>query len=254
MNPRHRPCQPRTRLGQALGLLAAVLLFAGSSPASEAQFEEANRLYETGRFPEAAALYQAATTNGVSLLFNLGNAHFKAGQLGQAMAAYQRSLRLDPRNPETRANLRFAREQANTQPPPLSLRQRWMGMLSLGEWTVLASMVITLFLLLLAVRQLKPEAFVGKPLWIRLPATGVVATALLLAMAASDYFSDSHAFVSVEKAKVRNGPLEESPESFKATDGMELLVHDRKGDFLEVESLLGLKGWIHSGDVELLTP
>ena len=256
MNPRHRPCQPRTRLGQALGLLAAVLLFAGSSPASEAQFEEANRLYETGRFPEAAALYQAATTNGVSanLLFNLGNAHFKAGQLGQAMAAYQRSLRLDPRNPETRANLRFAREQANTQPPPISLRQRWMRMLSLGEWTALASMIITLFLLLLAVRQLKPEAFVGKPLWIRLPATGVVATALLLAMAASDYFSDSHAFVSVAKATVRNGPLEESPESFKATDGVELLVHDRKGDFLEVESLLGLKGWIHSGDVELLTP
>ena len=256
MNPRHRPYQPRTRLGQSLGLLAGGLLFACSSPASEAQFEEANRLYETGRFPEAAALYRATATNGVSanLLFNLGNAHFKAGQLGQAMAAYQRSLRLDPRNPETRANLRFAREQANTQPPTLSLRQRWMRMLSLGEWTALASMVITLFLLLLAVRQLKPEAFVGKPLWIRLPATGVVATALLLAMAASDYFSDSHAFVSVEKATVRNGPLEESPESFKATDGIELLVHDRKGDFLEVESLLGLKGWIHSGDVELLTP
>ena len=256
MNPRHRPYQPRTRLGQSLGLLAGGLLFACSSPASEAQFEEANRLYETGRFPEAAALYRATATNGVSanLLFNLGNAHFKAGQLGQAMAAYQRSLRLDPRNPETRANLRFAREQANTQPPTLSLRQRWMRMLSLGEWTALASMVITLFLLLLAVRQLEPEAFVGKPRWIRLPAAGVVAAALLLAMAASDYFSNSHAFVSVEKATVRNGPLEESPESFKATDGIELLVHDRKGDFLEVESLLGLKGWIHSGDVELLTP
>ena len=170
------------------------------------------------------------------------------------MAAYQRSLRLDPRNPETRANLRFAREQANTQPPTLSLRQRWMRMLSLGEWTALASMIITLFLLLLAVRQLKPEAFVGKPLWIRLPALGALAASLLLALAASDHFSDRRAFVIEAKAVVRNAPLEESPESFKATDGTELLVHDRKGDFLEVESLLGLKGWIHSGDVELLTP
>jgi len=61
-------------------------------------------------------------------------------------------------------------------------------------------------------------------------------------------------FVSVAKATVRNGPLEESPESFKATDGMELLVYDRKGDFLEIETRLGQKGWIHSGDVELLTP
>ena len=256
MNPRRRPYQPRIRLGQALGLLAGVLLLAGSSPASEAQFEEANRLYETGRFAEAAALYRVAATNGVSatLLFNLGNAHFKAGQLGQAMAAYQRSLRLDPRNPETRANLRFAREQANTQPPPLSLRQRWMRRLSIGEWTALASGTLTLLLLLLTARQLKPGAFVGKPLWIRLPAAGALATALLLALAASDYYLDERAFVSTAKAVVRNGPLEESPESFKAPDGTELRVHDRKGEFLEIETALGQKGWIHTSDVELLTP
>ena len=256
MNPRRRPYQPRIRLGQALGLLAGVLLLAGSSPASEAQFEEANRLYETGRFAEAAALYRVAATNGVSatLLFNLGNAHFKAGQLGQAMAAYQRSLRLDPRNPETRANLRFAREQANTQPPPLSLRQRWMRRLSIGEWTALAAGALTLLLLLLTARQLKPRAFAGKPLWIRFTTAGALAGTFLLAMAAVDQFSDSRAFVITAKAVVRNGPLEESPESFKAPDGTELRVHDRKGEFLEIETALGHKGWIHTSDVELLTP
>ena len=245
-----------TRLGQAIGLLAAALLLAGSSAASEAQFEEANRLYETGQFAEAATLYRAAGTNRVSanLLFNLGNAHYKDGQLGRAMAAYHRSLRLDPRNPETQANLRFAREQANTHPPALTLRQRWLRNLSLGEWTALASAAITLLLLLLAARELKPGAFEGNPSWIRLPALGALAAALLLALAASDDFSDSRAFVIAAKAVVRNGPLEESPESFKATDGTELLVHDRKGDFLEIETALGQKGWIHSGNVELLLP
>ena len=256
MNPRRGPHRLRIRLGQALSLLAAALFLSCSSTASEAQFEEANRLYETGQFAEAAALYRAATTNGVSanLLFNLGNAHFKAGQLGQAMAAYHRSLRLDPRNPETQANLRFAREQANTHPPALTLRQRWLRNLSLGEWTALASAAITLLLLLLAARELKPGAFEGNPSWIRLPALGALAAALLLALAASDHFSDSRAFVIEAKAVVRNGPLEESPESFKATDGTELLVHDRKGDFLEIETALGQKGWIHSGNVELLLP
>ena len=245
-----------TRLSQALCLLASAQLLACSGDASESQFEDANRLYATGKFTEAASLYQAAATNGVSanLLFNLGNAHYKAGQLGRAMAAYHRSLRLDPRNPETQANLRFAREQANTQPPALTLRQRWLRNLSLGEWTSLASATITLLLLLLAARQLKPGAFEGNPSWIRLPALAALAAALLLALAASDHFSDSRAFVIEAKAVVRNGPLEESPESFKATDGTELLVHDRKGDFLEVETSLGEKGWIHSGDVKLLTP
>ena len=253
MGPRSRASH---RLGQALGLLAGVLIFPVLSAANEAQFEEGNRLYETGQFAEAAALYRAARTNGISasLLFNLGNAHFKASQLGRAMAAYHRSLRLDPRNPETQANLRFAREQANTQPPPLGLRQRWLRKLSLGEWTALASVAVTLFLLLLAARQLKPGAFAGNPLWIRIPAAGALVTTLLLALASSDYFSDSRAFVIAEMAVVRNGPLVESPESFKATDGTELLVHDCKGDFLEVETRLGQKGWIHSSDVELLMP
>ena len=81
-----------------------------------------------------------------------------------------------------------------------------------------------------------------------------LATALLLALAASDYYLDERAFVSTAKAVVCNGALEGSPESFKATDGTELLVHDRKGEFLEVETRLGQKGWIHSGDVELLMP
>ena len=103
-------------------------------------------------------------------------------------------------------------------------------------------------------RQLKPGAFEGNPSWIRLPASGALAAALLLALSASDHFSDSSAFVIAAKAVVRNGPLVESPESFKATDGTELLVHDRKGDFLEVETSLGQKGWIHSGDVKLLAP
>ena len=55
-------------------------------------------------------------------------------------------------------------------------------------------------------------------------------------------------------AVVRNGPLEESPESFKAIDGTELRVHDRKGEFLEIETGLGQKGWIDAGSVELILP
>ena len=66
MNPRRRPNRPRTRLGQALGLLGGVLLATTTGASSETQFEEANRLYETRQFTEAAGLYRAATTNGVS--------------------------------------------------------------------------------------------------------------------------------------------------------------------------------------------
>ncbi len=248
--------QARIQLGQLLSLLFWGLLTVSHCFANEAQFDKANRLYETGSFKEASALYQAATTNGVSanLFFNLGNAHFKANQLGKAIAAYHQSMWLDPRNPETIANLRFARDKVSLQPPPPTLRQRLLRQISLGEWTALASGTVTLLLLLLATRQLKPNAFAGKPAWILLPTVSALVSVILLAMASADHFLDERGFVIVPMAVIRNGPLEESPESFKTPDGTELRVHDRKGEFLEIETGLSQKGWIHSDSIELLVP
>jgi Flp pilus assembly protein TadD len=63
---------------------------------------------------EAAAAYEQILTNGAvspALYFNLGNAHFKAGQLGRAIAAYRQAERLTPRDPDVRANLQFARNR-----------------------------------------------------------------------------------------------------------------------------------------------
>ena len=42
-----------------------------------------------------------------ALLFNYGNAEFKAGHLGKAIAAYRRAELLAPRDAEIRANLAF---------------------------------------------------------------------------------------------------------------------------------------------------
>src|SRR5437016_6228026 len=55
-------------------------------------FEQANRLYEEEKFTEAAAAYQSMIGNGrvsSALYFNLGNALFKSGQIGRAIANYR---------------------------------------------------------------------------------------------------------------------------------------------------------------------
>ena len=117
-------------------------------------------------------------------------------RLKQAYAALASSLVGDWR--EATSLPKGLREELSGRVPAsvLGLRR-----LSRGEWTALASGTLTLLLLLLTARQLKPGAFVGKPLWIRLPAAGALATALLLALAASDYYLDERAFVSTAKAR-----------------------------------------------------
>ena len=86
-------------------------------------FAQANEQYAAGQYAEAAENYETClnqqTDDGNSLtddsraevLYNLGNARFKQGELAQAILAYERSLRLNPRNKDARYNLEFARSR-----------------------------------------------------------------------------------------------------------------------------------------------
>lgn len=87
--------------------------------ASLATFESANTAYADGRYRDAVALYQtiiaeqpnAKASEMARVYYNLGNAQFKQGELAQAILAYERALRLDPRNEDIKHNLRFAQSR-----------------------------------------------------------------------------------------------------------------------------------------------
>ena len=85
-----------------------------------AEFEQANKLYEQGKFKEAAAAYQTLIDRGAespTIYYNLGNAWYKAGQNGRAVAAYLHTERLAPRDPNVRFNLNFVRNKVNVAKP-----------------------------------------------------------------------------------------------------------------------------------------
>src|SRR5208337_1300274 len=124
-----------------------------------AAFDAANRLYEQGKYSEAAAAYQKLVQAGqvsAALYFNLGNACFKAGTLGRALAAYRQAEALAPRDPDLRANIQFARDQAQGPTLALSRWQKVLGRLSLNEWTILAAAAVWVAFLLLGAGQLWP--------------------------------------------------------------------------------------------------
>ena len=78
-----------------------------------ATFTEANQQYADGNFAEAANMYEQliAQTPSSEVYYNLGNAYFKQNELAQAILAYERCLRLDPRNKDAKYNLAFARSR-----------------------------------------------------------------------------------------------------------------------------------------------
>jgi len=81
--------------------------------------ERADSAYTADNFQQAAMLYsKAAETDGTSsaLFYNLGNTHYRMGQLGKAILYYERALKLDPANEDARANLAFVNSRIIDQP------------------------------------------------------------------------------------------------------------------------------------------
>jgi tetratricopeptide (TPR) repeat protein len=248
--PRARPAPKRLKSHAVLffaSLLLVLLPICSRAALSSAGFELANKLYEEGKFAEAAAAYEKLAQSGqtsAALCFNLGNALFKSGQIGRAIAAYRQAEQLTPRDPDLRANLQFARNQVQGPTSLPGRWQRWLGRLTLNEWTLLAAGVVWLWLLLLALLQWRP-AF--KPA-LRFYVIALAIVTVVLAACAGAVLRETRftrtAIVTTRDAVVRFGPLAESPAAFTVHDGAELRVLDQKDEWLQVSADPRRIGWL----------
>jgi len=218
-------------------------------------FSAANKLYAEGKFADAAGLYENILKTGAqssALLFNCGNAEFKSGRLGMAIAAYRRAALLSPRDAEVRANLAFVREQIQGATLRESRWQYWLGQLTLNEWTLLAATAYWLTFILLAARQIRPALGTKLKNATFALATLTILSGSALGWQAAEHFSKQTAVVVASEATARSGPFDEAQNAFMAHDGAELAVLDRRSDWIQVTDGSGKIGWMQTKQVEIL--
>jgi len=252
-----------THLGCYGILVLFALVFAGNLFAADiaADFNAANKLYAEGKFSPAAAGYEKLLQSGAvspALWFNYGNAEFKLGQPGRAIAAYRRAELLAPRDAEVRANLEFVRNQVAGPTLRQSRWADWLGTFSLNEWTSLAVGAFWLTFVLLTLRQIRPD---WRPR-LRGLTSGIIMLTILscagLSAAATIHFSKQTAIVITPEATARSGPFAEAQDAFKAQNGAELNVLARHDDWVQVVSGStesdGYRkiGWLPAKQVEVL--
>lgn len=242
------------------GLILTLALFLGGNSAwaedPATAFAAANRLYEQGNYTNAATAYAHLTAAGrvnSVLYFNLGNACFKSGQWGRAIAAYLRAEQLSPRDADLEANLQLARKRvANDASVPPSRLQRWLGGLTINEWTVLTMIAGWLWLGMLGAGQWRPA---WRPALRNAVLVFGLATVLLAAMTGL-LFRDTRinqvAVVTVPEIKVQTGPLDESVAVYSVSDGVELRVLDRRDNWLQVRDAHKRIGWVKRDTVQVL--
>ena len=240
-----------------LSILFAVFLCAGALFASDVagNFSAANQFYAAGKFAEAAKAYETILNSGSvspNLLFNDGNAEFKSGNLGRAIAAYRRATLLAPRDADVRASLQFARNQVQGSTFQGGHLENLLGTLTLNEWTVLAMITFWLAFILLAVMQLRPASKNILRGFTRAAAVAAILFCACLATAAAFHSSRTVAVVVLPDAVTRSGPFEDAQNAFAVHDGAELAVLDQRNGWVQVSDGNGRTGWMQSKQVEVL--
>ena len=240
-------------------LLAAATawIFTGSAMAADIspEFNTANKLYAEGKFADAADAYGKilqSKTVSPALYFNYGNAEFKSGNFGRAIAAYRQAEQLSPRDAEVRANLEFARNQVQGPTFRESRWNNWLGLLTLNEWTGLAMVALWLTLALLTAMQIRPALKTVLRGFVFSAVAVTLLSCACLGVDAAIHFSKQTAVVVTPDATARSGPFEEAQSAFTARNGAELAVLDHRDNWLQVTDGSGRIGWLHRQQVETL--
>ncbi len=250
------PASTRSPATATALIIGALLLSTGIAQADDG-FNQANKLYEQGKYAEAAASYDKIVQSGTvspALYFNLGNACFKAGQPGRAIFAYREAEMLSPSDPDIRANLQFARSHANAGAPALPGTRwtRWANRLTLDEWTLFTAAIVALFFLLQAARQIFPavkKSFTGLTIAVAVIGLWLV---VCLGLTWNQQVTSKSSVVIASEAVIRRGPFEESQSAFTARDGTELLVLDQKDKWLQIVDSSHRTGWLLERDVAVI--
>lgn len=236
----------------AFFLLAATALAASSDEARfERLFADAAKAYDENRLTEAIAGWQtlvAAQQTTPAVLFNLGNAYYRNGDLGEAIRAYRRAQTLAPRDPDIRANLGFAAQSAGIVLPARSAFVAMLLDFSLKEWLAFGSACFWMLAFALGVWIVWPRGrFAARP------AAAVCAALLLLALgglwAHGGLRRRPEGVVMRPEQKVLSSPLESATPLLAIPEGAIVRQLDRRSQWLEIQ-YDATRGWLPAAAVE----
>jgi tetratricopeptide (TPR) repeat protein len=235
--------------------LMLVILAVCSGVARAGDFEDANQLYDQGKFPEAKERYEKLIETGggsANVYYDLGNTDFRLGSAGRAILDYERSLVLNPRHPEARANLKLLREKSTARLLPLSWNEQIANNLSPDMWVIFAALAawVVLFALVLIFTSRGRDNSVR---W-----ASAFFASIICAMAGVSLWSiardQDRAVITAQQTEARLAPAESAGVAEALTAGSQVRVLSERGAWVYCELPGGGRGWVPDGAVERVRP
>jgi len=225
-----------------------------SAETPEELFDRGNRLYEEGKYQEAAEAYAAAARYGIEdvrLEYNLGNAAFRLGRLGEAVLHYERAYRLDPTDPDVVSNLDLARSLRadRVEEPQVAAWIEWVrriqNRLGPDRQAITALFLFWIVAALCAWCWARPGGWSAAAGWL------VASLVLSLALVGASWWitrarldGSDLAVVLTGPVEVLAGPGESHAPLVTVHEGLEVRIRGERESWVQVRLPNGLNGWI----------
>jgi len=218
-------------------------------------FAQANEEYKAGRFGEAAELYETAARSGqttAALFYNLGNARYRAGDLGRAILNYERALALEPQHPEAAANLRLAHDKARAVDLPSNWWDKFTERASVKHYAIAAATGFWIAAFALA------AMFLAQRRSAKLLAMFVVALLVLGVSGAALYALETGkrgravAVIVAPDIQARLATADSAATVLVLPPGSRVKILSTRGDWIYAALPNDLRGWIPAASAELV--
>lgn len=239
---------------------ALLMCFLLSLPAlANPAFDAGLQAYNQEKWSEAISQWESITQSGqtsAELEYNLGNAYFRHGNIERSILHYERALKLNPNDEDSRKNLALANRGIVDQIAHAPTLGIWKYADNLRDSLSVSTSkgLLLLFNALLALSVGAMFYASGMLRDVSRRATilfGSLAVLMLIFYGwRSSALADTSAIVMAEKTDIYSSPTDNSTQLFSLHSGTKVRVGETLTDWTEIQLSDGRKGWIPRADIE----
>jgi len=242
---------------------SATIATTAAAPATSADelWNAANQAYTEGDFEKATTCYEqilSQNLHSAALYYNLANAYFKQGKLGEALLNYNRASRIAPSDEDICHNQAYAEKMTkdSIEKIPEFFLVTWLrqvrGALSCTAWTVTSLVMLALALAMGLIYLLAQRMSLRKLGFYTMAATALlfIVTTIFAISERNMLIDRREAIVMSSAASVKSSPDRSATELFVLHKGTKVVIGEATEGWAEVRIADGRKGWIEEKRIE----
>tara|TARA_X000001036_G_scaffold397025_1_gene398975 strand:- start:4232 stop:4975 length:744 start_codon:yes stop_codon:yes gene_type:complete len=218
------------------------------------QFFSANNYYNSSNYLESIELYEKILDEGwesSNLYYNLGNAYYRQGMIGQSIWSYNKALRINPRNSDIKHNLEILNARIKDRivlPDEFFLVRIYMKIKSrynLEEWLFIGSTMIfiSVILFLLSKLYIFDNFILDRSLIV------FIVTSIIIHVIILDRFLDENdnriGVIIDNSVDAYSGPFYgDNTILFKINEGTKVKIVQAQNNWIEIILLNGNRAWV----------